>query len=75
MWQQTRYGENYGDYYGEKCHRFGEKCHRFGEKFGENYGDYYEKTTEKIVRLMKSNPYITNKEFAEVCGITEDGVY
>ena len=34
-----------------------------------------EKTTEKIVRLMKSNPYITNKELAEVCGITEDGVY
>ena len=33
------------------------------------------KTTEKIVRLMKSNPYITNKELAEVCGITEDGVY
>jgi ATP-dependent DNA helicase RecG len=31
--------------------------------------------TEKIVRLMKSNPYITNKELAEVCGITEDGVY
>ena len=24
---------------------------------------------------MKSNPYITNKELAEVCGITEDGVY
>ena len=33
------------------------------------------KTTEKNVRLMKSNPYITNKELAEVCGITEDGVY
>ena len=33
------------------------------------------KTTEKIVRLMKANPYITNKELAEVCGITEDGVY
>ena len=33
------------------------------------------KTTEKIIRLMKSNPYITNKELAEVCGITEDGVY
>ena len=32
-------------------------------------------TTEKSVRLMKSNPYITNKELAEVCGITEDGVY
>jgi len=42
MWQQTRYGENYGDYYGEKCHRFGEKWFWFGEKFGENYGDYYE---------------------------------
>ena len=24
---------------------------------------------------MKANPYITNKELAEVCGITEDGVY
>ena len=34
-----------------------------------------EKTAEKIVRLMKANPYITNKELAEVCGITEDGVY
>ena len=33
------------------------------------------KTTEKIVRLMKANPYINNKELAEVCGITEDGVY
>ena len=33
------------------------------------------KTTEKIVRLMKANPYITNKELAEVCGITEDGIF
>ena len=24
---------------------------------------------------MKANPYIINKELAEVCGITEDGVY
>jgi ATP-dependent DNA helicase RecG len=24
---------------------------------------------------MKANPYITNKELAEACGITEDGVY
>ena len=24
---------------------------------------------------MKANPYINNKELAEVCGITEDGVY
>ncbi len=22
---KSRYGENYGDYYGEKCHRFGGK--------------------------------------------------
>ena len=48
MWQQTRYGENYGDYYGEKCHRFGEKWFWFGENygekccwFGENYGENY----------------------------------
>ena len=41
----------------------------------EKNGSGSEKTTEKIVRLMKSNPYITNKELAEVCGITEDGVY
>ena len=41
----------------------------------EKNGSGSEKTTEKIVKLMKANPYITNKELAEVCGITEDGVY
>ena len=45
------------------------------EKNGSGSGKTTEKTTEKIVRLMKANPYITNKELAEVCGITEDGVY
>ena len=34
-----------------------------------------EKTTEKILRLIKENPEITNKELADACGITEDGVY
>ena len=34
-----------------------------------------EKTTEKIIRLMRENPQITNKELAAACGITEDGVY
>jgi len=34
-----------------------------------------ETTTEKIIRLINENPYITNKELAEACGITEDGVY
>ena len=34
-----------------------------------------EKTTEKIIRLMRENPQITNKELANACGITEDGVY
>jgi ATP-dependent DNA helicase RecG len=34
-----------------------------------------EKTTEKIIRLMRENPHITNKELADACGITEDGVY
>ena len=41
----------------------------------EKNGSGSEKTTEKIIRLMKANPYIINKELAEVCGITEDGVY
>ena len=45
------------------------------EKNAVSSGKTTEKTTEKIVRLMKANPYITNKELAEVCGITEDGVY
>ena len=33
-----------------------------------------ETTTEKIVRLIRKNPHITNKELAAACGITEDGV-
>ena len=34
-----------------------------------------ESTTEKIIRLMRENPQITNKELADACGITEDSVY
>lgn len=34
-----------------------------------------EKTAEKIIRLMRENPQVTNKELAVACGITEDGVY
>jgi ATP-dependent DNA helicase RecG len=34
-----------------------------------------ETTAEKIIRLMRENPRITNKELASACGITEDGVY
>ena len=39
-----------------------------------------EKTTEKsteaiILQAMRSNPYITQKELAAKCGLTEDGVY
>ena len=34
-----------------------------------------DETTEKSMRLMKDNHYRNKKEFAEVCGITEDGVY
>ena len=30
-----------------------------------------EKTTEKIVRLIRENPQITNKELAAACGINE----
>lgn len=45
------------------------------ERTTEKNGSTTEKTTEKIVRLMKENPQITNKELADACGITEDGVY
>ena len=45
------------------------------ERTTEKSGITTEKTTEKIVRLMKENPQITNKELADACGITEDGVY
>lgn len=34
-----------------------------------------QKTTEKILRLIKENPSITNKELARLCDITEDGVF
>ena len=33
-----------------------------------------EKTTQKILALMKENPEITRKELAEKIGITEDGI-
>ena len=33
------------------------------------------KTAEKILCLLRENPSLTNKELAEKCGITEDGVY
>lgn len=41
----------------------------------ERGGKTTEKTTEKIIRLMRENPQVTNKELADACGITEDGVY
>ena len=34
-----------------------------------------ETTAERILRLIKENPKITNKELAKACGITEDGIY
>ena len=45
------------------------------EKTTEKNDNTTEKTTEKIIRLMRDNPQITNKELADACGITEDGVY
>ena len=45
------------------------------EKTTEKTEKTTEKTTEKIIRMIKKNPQITNKELAETCGITEDGVY
>ena len=35
-----------------------------------------EKSTEAIIlQAIRSNPYITQKELAAKCGLTEDGVY
>ena len=34
-----------------------------------------EKTTEKILKAIRNNPFVTNKEMAQICGITVDGVY
>ena len=34
-----------------------------------------EKTTEKILCLIKENPQITYRALAETLGLTEDGVY
>ena len=34
-----------------------------------------EKTTEKILSLMRNNPSITTKELASNCGLTPDGIY
>ena len=33
-----------------------------------------QKTTQKIVGLMRSNPMISIEELAEICGITRDGI-
>ena len=34
-----------------------------------------EKTTEKILMAIQRNPYVTTKELATLCDITEDGIY
>lgn len=34
-----------------------------------------EKTTEKILRLLRENPAMTNRELAIECSITEDGIF
>ena len=52
-----------------------EKIDSTTEKTTEKTESTTEKTTEKIIRLMRENPQITNKELADACGITEDGVY
>ena len=52
-----------------------EKIDSTTEKTTEKNYKTTEKTTEKIIRLMRENPHITNKELADACGITEDGVY
>ena len=52
-----------------------EKTEKATEKTEKTTEKTTESTTEKIIRMIKKNPQITNKELAETCGITEDGVY
>ena len=63
---------------GKTTEKIGSTTEKIGsttEKTTEKANKTTEKTAEKIVRLMKENPQITNKELADACGITEDGVY
>ena len=59
----------------------GELSGKTSEKMPEKTAEKTaEKTTEKsteaiILQAMRSNPYITQKELAAKCGLTEDGVY
>jgi len=44
-----------------------------GESF-EGGGKTTQKTTQKILGLIKENPNITRKELAAIIGISEDGI-
>lgn len=45
------------------------------EENGETTQKTTEKTTEIFLQCIKLNPFVTNKELAAACGITEDGIY
>lgn len=66
-WGSNRIGKNYSY---EKRRNALE-----GGKLGNGLETTTETTTERIIRLIKENPQISNKELADACGITEDGVY
>ena len=34
-----------------------------------------ESTTERVLEIIRNNPKITNREIAEMLGLTEDGVF
>ena len=40
-----------------------------------NTTEKYTNTTDKILEVIRTNPHITNRELAEVFGLTEDGVF
>ena len=40
----------------------------------KNNGETTQKTTQKILELMRHTPTISTGEIAEVCGLTRDGV-
>ncbi len=58
-----------GKYVGEKINNS-----EWGKSVVEQLSEFIQKTTQKILSLLKSEPNITREELAKEIGITSDGV-
>ena len=45
------------------------------ESLSENLEKTTTETTTEILRLLIENPYMTNQELADKCGLSKDGIY